>query len=298
MLRNNRRTFDGVMRRGLLALAVLMTGLLLMMARPARAAESTWTLLPVQWGQTDATKVGERYFSVTQSGVLRCGMAMDLLDTVVAEDAGSAVTDGKTVIYTVAEGTDSALMRLDITEGKRAKLKTLKGGSDAEPDAWRIEAVYGDSLFLTRSSDRLWKFRTYVYRLDTKKCRKVLDGGGISLFENGSRYVVTDHLYRSDVQPTKLCIYGLTKAGMKLKKELGWCTSAARGAGRIWYIALPSYEGEGVAYGDAELWCSRVNGAGAKKVATFAMDGWAYVEEVKADGSCVVVNGGVEKTYK
>lgn len=210
----------------------------------------------------------------------------------------SLYSNGKQVFYTKG----AYLMKYIFSSGKAKKVKKLpKNHSDT---SFYVSTMYGNLLYLTRSSFDGWEYRTFSYNISTKKLKDEFVGT-ITTVED--RYAYVDLEFRTDVSPTSYMIYRLSKNGIKkLRKLSSSCNSPVIVSGKLYYMEYPDKKKEGnITYylmSKGIFYRCGLDGKGKKKLGTFQSKseyGEIFVSDITSKNCVVMIDSKQYKyTYK
>jgi hypothetical protein len=179
--------------------------------------------------------------------------------------------------------------------GKETKLYKLKASGD---DGFWVSAVYGNQVFLSKSSFDQWRFWTYRYNIKTGKVKKLRNDCNITA-QSGA-YAISMDEYRTDVSPYPLTVYKMTKTGLKKVKTLtNYGRSEQFYNGILYYTVYPKGTMK-----KATLYSYNPKNGKKKKIATFKADvedkyGYGEVYVLKAtDKYCEVYQVATGTNYR
>ena len=178
---------------------------------------------------------------------------------------GGSYTNGSKILNISYDG---YLQLITCKSGAVKKLKKLPGFVQAgEGDAWRISAIYGKRVYLTRSSFYKGKHWTYLYRLNKKTFKKVRSNCSIN--ESKGKYFVAERKYHTDVSAVPQDLYKSTASGLKKIKTLTKYGLSPKIVGKKIYYA--SYSDSSMK--KATLYRCKLDGTGKKNLGSFQVSG-------------------------
>lgn len=158
------------------------------------------------------------------------------------------VRNGLLCKYTYASRKETILKRLSVTDDI----------------GFNISTVYGNQIFLTKSSFYQWKHWTYSYNIKTKKFR--LAASKCDIIGRSGKYVIGQNEYRTDVSPYPITLYKITSSGLsKVKKITNRGMSGTFTGKKLYYVQYPNRS----SMKTATLYCCNLNGSNKKAIRTF-----------------------------
>lgn len=184
----------------------------------------------------------------------------------------------------------NVLYRYIYATRESVRLRKLTVSGD---EGFHISAVYGNQVFLTKSSFDQWKYWTYSYNIKTGKVKQVMSNCCIT--GRLGKFVVAQNAYRTDVGPYPVTIYKITAQGLsKVKKLASYGRSEVFVGKKLYYAAYDKGSMK-----KAVLYRCNKNGTGRKKVAVFTNSsefGEILLGNI-TDRSCIVYQSGVQYRY-
>lgn len=129
---------------------------------------------------------------------------------------------------------------------------------------FHISNIYGNQIFLTRSSERKWKHWTYSYHMKTRKLKKLVSK--CAIVAHHGKYVVGQNEYRTQADPYPITLYKIKSSGLKKVKKLsskGWEPIFV--GDKLYYMEYANHQ-----MSKGTLYRCNLNGSGRKKIKTFS----------------------------
>lgn len=239
-------------------------------------------------------KAGSSYFK-TKKGSIYYGDTKRSVNKLVLSKPGSHVyTNGKHLYW--VDSANRTLKKKTIASGRVRYLRTLpKGDRKQWFDYWRVSAVKGKNVYLTRSSEEKWRKWTYTYNTSSGRLTKIAKKAEIK--GRSGKFVLVQHEYKTDVSAYKLSLYQLTSSGMQKIKSLGkYCACEGFADGYAYFMKYTN-----ASMGSGSLYRCKLDGVSvAKKLGSFTADKWGQViaNNYKSNKCTIYRNeDGVMKTY-
>lgn len=186
----------------------------------------------------------------------------------------SAFSDGAT-IYATEKRSGENYARLSAFSLSKKTLKKLSrlslSSSTGYAPGWTISAVYGKTIYLTRSSFEEWRLKTYIFNTSTGtlKWKK----NNCTIESRYKQYALARNEYKSDVSPSKWGLYKVSSNGdIQFLKTLGTSISSAKFAGgKIYYGKYTSKDMNKVT-----IYRCETNGSGVKNLGTISFSSSSY----------------------
>ena len=249
-------------------LAILFAGVL-WLGVPHICAYAGTGYIEVPYGKT--VKAGSSYFKI-RNGSVYYGASKKSVNTLILSNPGSNVfTNGKHLYW--VDPANRTLKKKTISGGRVRYLRTLpKGDRKKVYDYWRVSAVKGKNVYLTKASEEKWRKWTYTYNTNSGRLTKIAKKAEIKA--RSGKYVLVQHEYKTDVSAYKLSLYQLTSSGMQKVKSLGkYCACEAFADGYAYYMKYTSSS-----MGSGTLYRCKLDGVCiAKKLGSFTADKWGQV---------------------
>lgn len=199
-------------------------------------------------------KAAKRFFVVLAAAVLLCAAVLPVAGIETAETAqaaaqytatntaGTVFSNGKYSYYMTSDSdANYYLIKETVKTGKTKTIKKFKmtGESVDWADGYYVTAVYAGNVYICRTSESQWKKWTYVYNLKKGKVIKKYANAEIIAVSGSS--AVVQHVYVTDVSPTKQSLYKLTAKGMTKSSSLGkYVRQAEFVSGKLYYAVYPN----------------------------------------------------------
>lgn len=184
----------------------------------------------------------------------------------------------------------NVLYRYIYATRESVRLRNLAVSGDEE---FHISTVYGNQIFLTKSSFEQWKYWTYSYNIKTGKVKKVMSNCCIT--GRLGKFVGAQNAYRTDVGPYPVTIYKITAQGLsKVRKLTSYGRSEVFVGKKLYYAAYDKGSMK-----KAVLYRCNKDGTGRKKIAVFINPsefGEVLIGNI-TDKGCIVYQAGVQYRY-
>ena len=157
---------------------------------------------------------------------------------------------------------DNILCKYVFSTRKEIKVKTL--APLPYNQVMSISAVYGSQIFATKSSYSPSKVWTYIYHIQKKTWKKVLDNGYINHY-SGSYATVRHGGQHYDFCPYPVTLYKITSSGLSKIKKLGTYIYNEKWIGnQLYYASYPNASMQ-----KATLYRFNPDGSKHQKIKTF-----------------------------
>lgn len=268
--------------------AIVVVGLT--MGKPVYAASSS-DYQQLFSGTSDYEKIpekhGEYYFKYLNGKVyMSKKKSSDYKETPLEY---TSYLNGKQAYYI----SDNVLYRYTFSNMKATKLKKMPVKKDYY---FYLSGVYGNQIFITKSSFDEWTYWTYRYNTKTKELKNIKKN--CNIVNRQGKYVVAENSYRSDVSPTPVTLYKITSSGLKKIKKL-----TERGFNSVFVDGKLYYtEYTDVYMKKVTLYRCNSNGKGKKALGTFTSSseyGQVLIQEITSKKCTVYImdEGLYEYTY-
>lgn len=259
----------------------------MMIGKTVHAASGYERLLSDEYyGEKIPQKQGKYYFKYVKNKVYMSKKKQGGYKVTPLEY--ESFTNGKQAYYVK----NNILYKYKFSNRKKTKIKKFPAKKDYY---YTIAMIYGNRIFLTKTSYNEWRCWTYQYNIKSKKLKMLQKDCEIA-FRHG-KYVVASNAFSTDVSPGPYTLYKITSSGLKkIKKYTNNGFSNRIIDGKLYYTEYKNYSMRKVTLYRCDLNCKRKKALGTFTAAS-GYDG-IYFQEITSKKCIIRMNEELyEYTY-